>query len=65
MKELHRMSGSGVVRELNRSRLAQAGYQAASAALTNEQLTRQRVERLEAVLSRGLWGRIVWLLRGK
>jgi len=41
------MSGSGVVREMNRSRMAEAGYQNAGAALQNEQLTRQRVDRLE------------------
>jgi hypothetical protein len=39
------MSGSGPARELNRSRMAEA-------ALKNEHLTRQRVDRLEAVLWR-------------
>ena len=69
------MSGSGVVRELNRTRLAEAGYQNASAALTNEQLTRQRVDRLErewraqfvrqAILERDFRGRLRWLLTGR
>jgi hypothetical protein len=59
------MSGSGVERELSRTKMAQAGYEAASAALTNEQLTRQRVAVIEAVLSRGLWGRLRWLLLGR
>ena len=41
------MSGSGVMRELNRSQKADVGYHNASAALQNERLTRERVERLE------------------
>ena len=69
------MSGSGVGREMSRSRMAEA-------ALTNEQLTRQRVELLErkvkdhdlfmfndqniyAKLSRGFWGRLRWLFLGR
>ena len=70
------MSGSGPLRELNRTRKVEAAYQ-------NEYLTRQRVERLErqlaewrslaadswraheAVLSRGFWGRLRWLLLGR
>lgn len=39
--------------------------QMARAANTNEQVTRMRVERLEAVLSRGLWGRLTWLVLGR
>lgn len=31
----------------------------------NEQVTRARVEGIEAVLGRGFWGRFKWLLRGK
>lgn len=44
----------------------------AEAAGQNEMLTRQRVtvleeyaDRVSALLSRGLWGRLRWLLRGK
>lgn len=39
--------------------------QNALAAVTNEQITRQRVERLEAILGRNLWGRLIWLFRGR
>jgi hypothetical protein len=42
------------------------------AALTNEQITRKRVDGLEdwvkvanALLSRGFWGRMRWVLTGK
>lgn len=41
------MSGSGWVRELNRTQKTEAGYHNASAALQNERLTRERVGRLE------------------
>lgn len=41
------MSGSGWVRELNRTQKTEAGYHNASAALQNERLTRERVEALE------------------
>ena len=37
----------------------------AAAAVKNEQITRARVERIEAVLSRGFWGRMRWLLFGR
>ena len=67
------------VRELTRTQKAEQGLAKATAALTNEQLTRQRVERLEKGLNsmtillraqtdplrRGLWGRLRWLLTGK
>lgn len=33
-------------------------------ALTNEQITRGRVDQIEAVLRRNLIGRLRWLLRG-
>ncbi len=39
--------------------------QNALAAVTNEQITRQRVERLENLLGRNLWGRFIWLLFGR
>ena len=71
------MSGSGPLRELNRSRMAEA-------ALKNEYLTRVRVEKLErevsdlyhlskdcfqehqGVLGRSsFWGRLRWLLTGR
>jgi hypothetical protein len=35
------------------------------AALTNEQITRQRVERVENLLQRPFWGRLKWLLFGR
>ena len=34
-------------------------------AFQNEQLTRQRVERIEALLDRSLWGKLRWLLQSK
>ena len=34
-------------------------------ALRNEQITRERVRRLEELLSRGLWGRLNWLITGR
>jgi len=34
-------------------------------ALQNEQVTRQRVDMIEAVLARGLWGRLKWLCLGR
>ena len=34
-------------------------------ALQNEQVTRQRVDMIEAVLARGFWGRIKWLCLGR
>jgi len=37
----------------------------AIAALQNERLTRGRIEVIEALLGRSLWGRLTWLLRGK
>ena len=36
-----------------------------NAAITNEELTRERVERIEAILGRKILGRLRWLLRGK
>ena len=39
--------------------------QNALAAVTNEQITRQRVERLEGFLGRGFWGRLRWLFTGR
>jgi hypothetical protein len=70
---------SSYVRELNRTQKAEVGYAKATAALTNEQLTRQRVEKLEAIQrsedhrlfvledfkGRGFRGRLRWLLTGK
>jgi len=57
------------MRQATAARIAQHAYQAAGiradAALTNEHLTRQRVERLENILGRNLWGRLRWLLTGK
>ena len=38
---------------------------AIDAALFNEQLTRKRVEHVEALLYRGFWGRLRWLFLGK
>ena len=65
------MSGSGPMRELNRTQKVEAAYQ-------NEYLTRRRVEHLERsvghllerakraeVLDRGFWGRLRWLLTGR
>ena len=37
----------------------------AEAAVNNELLTRQRVEYLEAMIGRGFWGRLRWLLLGR
>lgn len=37
----------------------------AEAAAVNEQITRHRVEALEAVLGRGFWGRLRWLVMGR
>lgn len=37
----------------------------ADAANRNEQLTRQRVTRLETLLSRTFWGRMKWLFLGR
>ena len=44
----------------------------AKAAVVNEQVTRQRVDVLEAamgkvagIMGRGLWGRLEWLLTGR
>lgn len=37
----------------------------AEAALTNEQITRRRVEAIEGLLSRSFWGRVKWLFLGK
>jgi hypothetical protein len=34
-------------------------------AYENEQTTRGRVEALEAILHRGLWGRLRWLFSGR
>lgn len=31
----------------------------------NEQATRVRVTAIEAILQRGLWGRLSWLVRGR
>jgi len=45
------VSGSGVMRELNRSQKADVGYHNASVAIQNERLTRERVERLERTAS--------------
>jgi len=73
------MSGSGVVRELNRTQIAEAGHKNALAAIQNEQLTRERVARLEharqasdplladvaAVIGRSFFGRLRWLLIGR
>ena len=39
--------------------------QNANAAVTNEQITRHRVEMVEAVLRRNFWGRLRWLLWGE
>jgi stalled ribosome alternative rescue factor ArfA len=39
--------------------------QNALAAVTNEQITRQRVEKLEALRGRGFWGRLRWLFTGR
>jgi hypothetical protein len=39
--------------------------QAIQAALNNESLTRQRVETLEALLTRKFLGRLKWLLVGR
>lgn len=39
--------------------------EAVRAALVNEQVTRARVEAIEAVLSRGFFGRLKWLLKGR
>ena len=39
--------------------------QAVVSALRNEQITRMRVETLEALLVRSFWGRMKWLLLGK
>ena len=35
------------------------------AALQNEAITRERVDRIEAFLCRSLWGRLKWVLFGK
>ena len=57
------------MRQATAARIAQHAFQTvgvrADAALTNEHLTRQRVKRLENILGRNLWGRLVWLLTGK
>lgn len=37
----------------------------AEGAFQNEQLTRARVEGIEALLRRSLWGKLRWLLQGK
>ena len=37
----------------------------AEAAVNNEQLTRRRVEHVEDILRRNLWGRLRWLLFGR
>lgn len=37
---------------------------AIDSALKNEQITRQRVDRLEAFLELGFWGRLRWLILG-
>ena len=37
----------------------------AEVALLNEQITRKRVEHVEEVLRRNLWGRLRWLLLGR
>ena len=39
--------------------------QKAIAALQNEQVTRARVDRIEALLSRGFWGRLKWMILGR
>ena len=36
-----------------------------NAAITNEQLTRERVKRVETILGRKLLGRLRWLLSGR
>ena len=73
------MSGSGVMRELNRSQKTEVGFRAAAAAIQNERLTRERVERLERAApiterrlraledlgAREFWGRLRWLLLGR
>jgi len=57
---------------LSRRVLARRIAPAVDAALQNEAVTRQRVEALEsglsylaAVLSRGFWGRLRWLILGR
>lgn len=40
-------------------------HEGVKAALTNEQITRHRVEMVEAVLRRNFWGRLRWLLWGE
>ena len=37
----------------------------AEAAIVNEHITRKRVEQVEELLRRNLWGRLRWLLLGR
>ena len=57
------------MRQATAARIAQHAFQTvgirADAALPNEHLTRQRVERLENILGRNLLGRLRWLIWGK
>lgn len=61
------LSVRGVRREVESIKTVLDGdfREAVKAALQNELLTRRRVEALEAVMTRGLWGRLKWLLAGK
>ena len=39
--------------------------EALKAALHNELVTRQRVDRLESLARRGFWGRLNWMVTGR
>lgn len=59
------MSGvsNAVVQEFKKK--AAAATDIGQSAFNNELLTRQRVDALEALLSRSFLGRLRWLLRGR
>lgn len=48
-----------------KAKKAEETRQAVRTALMNEQITRKRVELIEAVVNRNLLGRLKWLLKGE
>ena len=47
-----------------RANAAEETRKAVQSALTNEMITRKRVELLESLVARSFWGRLRWLLTG-
>lgn len=42
-----------------------AAWENSKAALDNDKIHIERLDRIEGVLGRGFWGRVNWLLRGR